>query len=232
MRAPDVPSDKLEEARSIRTAWRTRSLHLVFRHANTRHPESNGLRVELQIRPLLQHAWATAVETLGAVERASFKTGERNETAWRFFQVASALFALDEGQPPVVASCEGRRPKELVREFDYLDACLAATVKLKALSARCLPGIRNTKRKGGMLLLVLQVMQNGESCLQIQRFDQWKMAEMTYSGIELLTRDDPSVSVLLMTTDNVSRLRQAYPNYYLDASLFLENIQRICDKFR
>ena len=166
VRAPDVPSDKLEEARSIRTAWRTmhalplaythmllkryichdslwptalvsarmkrmpsiigklrrfphmqasrmqdiggvrvivdtvqdvydlydavsgsgkvrqipelppsdyianpkpdgyRSLHLVFRHANTRHPESNGLRVELQIR-LLQHAWATAVETLG-----------------------------------------------------------------------------------------------------------------------------------------------------------------------
>ena len=53
-----------------------------------------------------------------------------------------------------------------------------------------------------------------------------------YSGIELLTRDDPSVSVLLMTTDNVSRLRQAYPNYYLDASLFVENIQRICDKFR
>ena len=80
-----------------------------------------------------------------------------------------------------------------------------------------------------MLLLVLQVMQNGESCLQIQRFDQWKMA---YSGIELLTRDDPSVSVLLMTTDNVSRLQQTYPNYYLDASLFLENIQKICDKFR
>ena len=203
-----------------------------FRHANTRHPESNGLRVEQQIRPLLQHAWATAVETLGAVERASFKPGEGNETAKRVFQVASALFALDEGQPPVVASCEGMTPRELIREFAALDACLGATVKLKALSARCLSSIRNTKRKGGLLLLVMQVMQNGESCLAMQRFDRWMMAEMAYSGIELLTRDDPSVSVLLMTTDNVSRLRQAYPNYYLDASLFLENIRRICENYR
>ena len=37
---------------------------------------------------------------------------------------------------------------------------------------------------------------------------------------------------MLMSTSNISKLQQAYPNYYLDASLFLENIRRVCEKYR
>ena len=50
-----------------------RSLHQVFCNKRAKHPEANGLRIELQIRTRLQHAWATAVETLGAIEKASSK---------------------------------------------------------------------------------------------------------------------------------------------------------------
>jgi putative GTP pyrophosphokinase len=42
-----------------------RSLHLVCRYKSTSSPEYNGLCIELQIRTKLQHAWATAVETIG-----------------------------------------------------------------------------------------------------------------------------------------------------------------------
>lgn len=41
-----------------------RSLHQVFRYVSDKYPLVSGLRIELQIRTRLQHAWATAVETL------------------------------------------------------------------------------------------------------------------------------------------------------------------------
>lgn len=208
-----------------------RSLHQVFRYVSDKHPETNGLRIELQIRTRLQHAWATAVETLGAIEKSSFKTGEGNNAVKRYFQVASALFSLDEGQP-VTEPCKGISHKELVREFEVLDKRLEATAKLKTLAVRQLPKITGKDRKSGLLLLVLTVSPNGDSQLEVQRCDNLPVAEMAYSGIELLNKDNPAVYVLLMNTNNVSKLQQAYPNYYLDASLFLENIKRVCEKYR
>ena len=208
-----------------------RSLHQVFRYVSDKHPEANGLRIELQIRTRLQHAWATAVETLGAIEKASFKTGEGNDAVKRYFQLASALFSLDEGQP-VTEPCKGMCHKELVREFEALDKRLEATAKLRTLAVRQLPKITGRDRKNGLLLLVLKVSPNGDSQLDVQRYDNVSVAEMAYSGIELLNKDNPAVYVLLMNTNNVSKLQQAYPNYYLDASLYLENIKRVCEKYR
>ena len=76
-----------------------RSLHQVFKYKSTIAPELNGLFIELQIRTKLQHSWATAVETLGLVEKSSFKTGEGAEEFKRFFKLASVLFAHHESQP-------------------------------------------------------------------------------------------------------------------------------------
>src|SRR5664279_5137636 len=41
-----------------------RGVHLVYRY-NGRKSEYNGLKIEIQIRSDIQHAWATAVETVG-----------------------------------------------------------------------------------------------------------------------------------------------------------------------
>ena len=206
-----------------------RSLHQVFRYVSDKYPLVSGLRIELQIRTRLQHAWATAVETLGAIEQASFKTGKGDAKIKRFFQVASALFSMEEGSP-VVESCAGMAPREVVREFAELDAELDAITKLKALSLGELPQFKTAKgRNSGVLLLILDLT---ESRLDIQRFDTLNLAEKFYRWSELANKDNPSISVVLLTTDNVTRLRQAYPNYYLDASLFVENIQKICDKYR
>src|SRR5260221_13038809 len=42
-----------------------RSLHLVFKYKNIQNPNYDDLKIEMQIRTKLQHAWATAVETMG-----------------------------------------------------------------------------------------------------------------------------------------------------------------------
>jgi putative GTP pyrophosphokinase len=42
-----------------------RGIHLIYRYSNSLAPAYDGLSLELQVRTRLQHAWATAVETMG-----------------------------------------------------------------------------------------------------------------------------------------------------------------------
>lgn len=68
-----------------------RSIHLVYKYRSDSelHKCWNGLRIEIQIRSRLQHAWATAVETVDAFSGTSLKTtgGSGSEkTDWgRFY---------------------------------------------------------------------------------------------------------------------------------------------------
>jgi ppGpp synthetase/RelA/SpoT-type nucleotidyltranferase len=78
-----------------------RSIHMVYRYKNGRAPDYNGLLLELQFRTQLQHAWATAVETMGTFLGQALKSGE-GERPWRmFFEIASAAFAVIEGTAKV-----------------------------------------------------------------------------------------------------------------------------------
>lgn len=74
-----------------------RSLHQVVKYSGTKSNELyKGFRLEIQIRTLLQHYWATAVETLGMVDRVSYKSGHGEQEVKKFFRYASALFAIKE----------------------------------------------------------------------------------------------------------------------------------------
>lgn len=45
-----------------------RGVHLVLRFHSTRNPEFDKLCIEVQLRSRIQHAWATAVETVGTLQ--------------------------------------------------------------------------------------------------------------------------------------------------------------------
>ena len=48
-----------------------------------------------------------------------------------------------------------------------------------------------------------------------------------YDSLERLTRGDPVKSVVLVKSQNLSELKKAYPNYFLDAALFVDTITGI-----
>lgn len=208
-----------------------RSLHQVFRHDGGRNPHLAGLRVELQIRTHLQHAWATAVETLGFLERTSFKTGEGDTSFRRYFSLGSALFSIHEKQP-LPEDCRGISASRLVGEFEDEDAKLRVRTRLAApgVFEEPLPGARG--KKEDPRLLVLRANETGQGVVLSQNINAPEMAFMLYSAMEQKYKDDPGTTVLLLQIDDMRELRQAYPNYYLDASLFLENISTICDRYR
>ena len=78
-----------------------RSVHLVFRYVNKRAPDYNGLSVEMQIRTKLQHAWATAVETMGTFLGQALKARQGERQWLQFFEITGSAFAYLEHSPLV-----------------------------------------------------------------------------------------------------------------------------------
>lgn len=73
-----------------------RGIHLVYRYHSDRTAKYNGLQIELQLRTRLQHAWATAVETVGTFLGQALKSSEGERNWLRFFELVGSVFALHE----------------------------------------------------------------------------------------------------------------------------------------
>lgn len=76
-----------------------RGIHQILRIKSPARPEFDGLAVELQIRTVIEHSWATAVEAMDFISGSSLKSGGGDEGARRFFALAGALLALEEKAP-------------------------------------------------------------------------------------------------------------------------------------
>ena len=98
-----------------------RSIHLVmkFRSRLERLAHCNGLRVEIQIRSQMQHAWAMAVETASAVTNQALKSGVGQADWKRFFLLVGDIIANTEGGPRICATrvwkISKRKPVALLR---------------------------------------------------------------------------------------------------------------------
>lgn len=203
-----------------------RSLHQVFRYNSRRFPELRGLRIELQIRTRLQHAWATAVETLGIIEKSSFKTGEGKDEFKHFFKLSSALFSIHENKP-VVNELKNHSPQAIAQEFEALQNRLHIFMKLKglALSAKHIETVSNTSAAYHIVELNAQTRKVS---LTPFKKTQMQIAESLYKGRELDTRDNPDIDVVLISAGNLKAIKQAYPNYFLDTDDFIRNLKKIC----
>lgn len=204
-----------------------RSLHQVFKYNNSSRSELNGLQIELQIRTQLQHYWATAVETLGIIEKSSFKTGEGNDDFKRFFKLASALFSYDEKQA-ILTEYADTDISIIISELLQLEKELQIFTKLKSLivTGRHISGAKN---KGYYYLMQLDTSTDTPKVsLTAFEAEQLEIAEMYYRLQEIENIDNPAIELVLMSADSFKDVKKAYPNYFLDTQKFIDNLQRIC----
>ncbi|MDE2466254.1 MAG: RelA/SpoT domain-containing protein [Alphaproteobacteria bacterium] len=79
-----------------------RSLHLIYRWIGPNNNKSwDKLRIEIQIRSLNQHAWATALETVDILTKQALKANQGDEEWKRFFLLMSSVIAIGEKCPLV-----------------------------------------------------------------------------------------------------------------------------------
>ena len=201
-----------------------RSIHLIFRYANKQAPAYDGLSLELQIRTNLQHAWATAVETMGTFLGQALKSGQ-GDAEWRtFFTLVSAAFAVIE-KSASVPGYEGHSPSEIFAELTSMEQRLRVTEKLQGFAVAA-GHITREKGKGTYHLIVLDSSTRSVT-IRPYAIAHLEQAASDYAKVEARTRAGEQLEAVLVSAGPIDALRKAYPNYFLDTQAFIRQIQMI-----
>lgn len=206
-----------------------KSLHQVFEYKRDHEKNVAGLYIELQIRTALQHSFATAVETLGMVERSSFKTGQGSEEFKTFFKLVSALFSHKE-QTTVLKEYRDRTIESLIEEASELEKKLQIFHKLQGitLTAKNIDSDGKWSSKKYQLLELHKTDNDGWK-IRIREFKESDMdwAEILYASLEKKYKNDPNIDVVLVAVGDLKAIKRAYPNYFLDTDDFITTLKGI-----
>lgn len=195
-----------------------RGVHMVYRYFSDRKVDYNTLKIEVQIRSQLQHAWATAVETVGAFVQQALKSSLGEQEWLRFFALMGTAIAVRENSPLVPGTPTAYT--DLVRELREHAKALDVSNRLAAFGA-ALQVFENPRSKDDHYYLVeVNSLSKTVSVTGFKQSDSEK-ATAKYLEAEKKLKDLPSADVVLVSVDSVDALRRAYPNYFLDTGVFV-----------
>lgn len=201
-----------------------RSIHLVYRYKNSATPSYDGLLIELQFRTRQQHAWATAVETMGTFLDYALKSSEGPEEWLKFFALVGSAFAHLEKRP-LVPGFEKLTERDTLKSAVQKARQLKVREKLSGFGS-AINAIHSDKRKGTYYLLVLDpiVRTIRFQAYSKERFD---VATADYLKAEEQIAEGSQTQAVLVATASVEALRRAYPNFFLDTHEFLNVLKEI-----
>lgn len=200
-----------------------RGIHLIYRYYSDRSKIYNGLLIEMQMRSVLQHAWATAVETVGTFLKQSLKSSQGHDEWLRFFIVMSSAIALREKSPtaPGTSTTAGEIKSELrklAKSLDVRRRLQAYGDTLKALD-------ETSVADGQYFLMALDPVADTVTIRSYRRADLGR-ASRDYLSIEKTLDEKTGAEAVLVSVDSISALKKAYPNYFLDTRAFLAAVEQ------
>lgn len=203
-----------------------RGIHLIYKFKSNSKPQYNGLRIEIQVRTALQHAWATAVETADTFLPTAIKAGKGTDKWRHFFRLVSSAFALKENSPVVVPAHSD--PVSLAAEIDkaakQLDVWRELNryrVALRVVETKMSAGAR--RKNDGYAILMLDP---DELRLVVKPYSKRRVAEAAADYLAEERRSDTTAraDVVLVKIGSAHALRKAYPNYFMDTEVFLNEL--------
>jgi hypothetical protein len=201
-----------------------RGVHLVYRYfsESKKHRPYNDLKIEIQLRSRPQHAWATAVETVDMFTGQALKS-DRGQQDWtRFFALMGSAIARRERRPPVPDTPPNQG--ELVKELRELAQKLQVVRKLDTWRHSLK---RWTPKTSGVFLYLVYLDVNRPVFEIVPfRFGDLAAAQAAYANAEKRVEENPGSQAVLVSVEDLTLLRRAYPNYFLDTRLFLLEVQR------
>lgn len=203
-----------------------RSIHFIYKYKST-DSNTDGAKIELQVRTRLQHSWAMAVETAGLITRTPLKSSMGSDEWLEFFKIVSSLFAIKEKQPILKAHTEKEYDiyslmkllYEVNKKFNHSDT-------LKALRVSGVHA-KNEKFKNGYYILNID-FQSKIVRINAYSKDDENEASTAYAELEKGITDKCN-AVVLVSVPKMKELQEAYPSYFLDTSEFIAAIDKMME---
>lgn len=197
-----------------------RSIHLIYRYqGGGRTTLYDNLKLEIQIRSVLQHAWATAVETVGIFTKQALKSSEGDENWLRFFALASSVMAAQENGAPVPGVPIEVKERDL--ELRHLAEKLNVREVLNTYQSMLRALEKHSTKDAKFFLLSLEPEEKRIAARGFLTRDSIT-ANQQYTELEKRLADKPGAQAVLVKVDSVSALKRAYPNYFADTTKFIQ----------
>lgn len=207
-----------------------RSIHIVFEYTNNRYPQTVWLEFEFQIRTFLQHAWATAVETIGTFTGQSLKSWQGDQERLEYFNYVSAGFCHIEWTK-VHSFFDDKSPKEIIKTIVDMNKKLKVVDHIKWFSIAATviqKKIRTAELKKAMKFFII-TLNTKKKEVEVQSFSSKQkdtaMKQYTISEQKALESWNDYVTVLV-SIEQIRNLQTAYPSFFWDNELFLECLKR------
>lgn len=200
-----------------------RGYHLVYRYFSDSNKIYDGLKVEMQIRTIVQHAWATTVETVDAFTKQALKSSSGRPDWERFFQLMGTEMAFRENTPCVPGTSTDR--KEVTRELKKCANALQVKKRLSGFTRALQYAMQDFDMKDSRFFLLS--LDSIKESLSITGYGIREFAQATedYSNQEKQIRETTGRDAVLVSVDSIHNLRRAYPNYFADTTMFLDILE-------
>ncbi len=200
-----------------------RCIHRVYDFVPSSDKEEifKGRRVEIQFRTRLQHSWATAVEAVGLFRGEDIKGGSGDPNWRRLFELVSSEFAVAENSQELAGAPSHR---ERCKELKEIDGRINAVSTLENLSQAFNYTEMYSYEKARYFLIEYN---KKDMTVRVRPYsDPWGGTK-SFDNIEAEIRGGKDVNAVLVEADKIEALREAYPNYFGDVSVFKANLSRI-----
>jgi hypothetical protein len=206
-----------------------RGVHLVYRYHSDKKTTAiyNGLKIEMQLRSKYQHAWATAVETVGTFVRQALKSSLGEEEWLRFFALMGSAIAMRERTEIVPGTPMNRR--ELVLELNQIAQRLNVESRLQTYGSALQTLTEASARQQSRAHYYLLTLDASEQRLTVAGFPATDLesAALQYLETEKSVADRPDRDAVLVSVDSLEALKRAYPNYFADTRVFLKLLRDV-----
>jgi hydrogenase maturation factor len=186
--------------------------------------EYDRLKLELQIRTILQHNWATAVETAGIITKTSLKSSKGPDDWLEFFKIVSSLFAIKEGLP-ILKEHEIKSTQNLMVDCYNISQELDIITILKGLRISANHIDKKNIKNGDYYLIHIKTTYKRVIITSYTK-NQFEKASEDYLDLEKIVENTKDAAVLV-SAESFKSLKKAYPSYFLDTSEFIKALEKI-----
>lgn len=178
------------------------SYHIVFKY-DGKIESFKSYHIELQLRDINSHAWATAIEILALISDTNLKIGKGDEKYKRFFYLTSKLLMGDKSVKDEIV--------KINNECKIIELLSGLSVASDNINKR--------EKTKDFYIITISYKEKVVKILGFKK-DELNTAKSLYQAVET---DEQTNSVLISVSD-VKNLKKAYPNYFLDARFFINKV--------